>query len=41
MSTEPGRCSLQNIATVTLTRDLRDLRPAQRSAAPSPRLSGV
>jgi hypothetical protein len=35
------RCSVQNIAALTLVDHLRDLRLAQRSAACSPRLSGV
>jgi hypothetical protein len=33
--------SIQDIATLTLACDLRDLRRAQRSAACSPRLPGV
>jgi hypothetical protein len=36
-----SKCSLQDIAALTLARDLRDLRPAQQSGACSPRLPGV
>jgi len=37
----PSRSSLQDIAALTVARDLRDLRLAQRSAACSPRHLGV
>jgi hypothetical protein len=41
LASRAGIASVQDIAALTLARDLRDLRLAQRSAACSPRLPGV